>query len=186
MPEYTLTDVDDHYLPYDLETSRLYLKQQFALSICGLHSYPETAIALWFHEYTRYVDMRLRKATHSKRLAYPQLNLVQVDRIQELRGVIGEGKRPKVTTQSRNRHLFWKINLPLLNPYCDICEIPLNLVMHHNHYRKWGHETFTDVSLLCSRCHGLVHTWSFPYNKQYLPHQKSERNRERFGTAEVL
>ncbi len=174
------------YLTDDLETSRLYLKYATALSMQGICSYPATAIALWYELYEEYIKKQLSQATRYTTKIYGKLDIGQVRNIKVLRSDITETKRPAATHQSGARHRFWKIHLPLINPYCDICGNPLRLTMHHNHYRKWGHEGLSDVSLLRKRCHGLVHTWSFPYNELYLPHEKSEKRRKLYGNAEIL
>jgi len=176
---------ENRCLPKTLETTRISLKTLYTASIHNLCPYPSVFIVIWFRHYEEYVKEHFRQVGSSVEV-YGQLNAQHVKAIRQLRNNLDSTIRPAWTDQSNYRHNFWKIHLPLINPYCDICESVMRLVMHHKHYRVWGHETFNDVSLLCNRCHGLVHTWSFPYNALYLPHEKNARKRKKFGTIESV
>lgn len=46
---------------------------------------------------------------------------------------------------------------------CQRCSASLNMatgVVHHRHYRTFGHETLDDVALLCDACHTAIHELS--------------------------
>lgn len=40
---------------------------------------------------------------------------------------------------------------------CQMCSSTMNLQVHHNNYQCIGKETFSDVTLLCDKCHKKTH-----------------------------
>lgn len=90
----------------------------------------------------------------------PNLSAESKAEIERLRKLLLGEKRPK-NTDEEHRLLVMRLRkerLIIANSQCEICGSPNTLVLHHLNYQQWGFEKVGDMKILCSLCHGLVHS----------------------------